>query len=390
MTLPAPLRPVCPARFLIALLIVLLLLCLPGVRLSAQDGSVEIDTVRTRVRPQLEFSLPSGEVRQRSTIPVGESAFTVRSDLNPFTGSLSGGLRIARRIDEFEPYLDLGLDLQTETPLAAEASELFAEIDVEEMFERDRLATIGARWSRLPGRIEGAVEVRERVLFRASEEALSSIDVTPLLAWESSNVRRLLPGRTPETVGGYGRVEVTHLANVDSMSAVDLRLRVSGLINYRPGDRWRAQHRLQAFTPLIIWNRRLSRSVGFGGFDAVRGHPADDTVANRGLISSNVVSREITTSGDGSDPIESLTVHSVRALALFDFGVYQSAFSIDEPLGAIAGGGGGLALTVSAPGGIHFDLEAYLAAPLDQAPMPVIYIRTAVFSLSTAGVSGGE
>jgi hypothetical protein len=385
MTVPARLRSSASS-----VAVALLLFFGPGVHLFAQDGSVEIDTVRTRVRPQLEFSLPSGEVRQLSTIPVGESAFTVRSDLNPFTGSLSGGLRIARPIAEFEPYLDLGLELQTETPLAAEATELVPEIDVEEMLERDRLATVGAWWSRLPGRIEGAVEVRERILFRASEDAVSSVDVTPLLAWETSNVRRLLPGRTPETVGGFGRVEVTHLANVDSMSAVDLRLRLSGLINHRPGDRWRAQHRLQAFLPLAIWNRRLSRTVTFGGFDAVRGYPTDEPAANRGLISSNVLSREITTSGDGSDPVESLMFHSIRALGLLDFGLYQPAFSIDEPLRGVAGGGGGLAFTVSAPGGIHFDVEAYLAAPFEVAPMPVIYVRTAVFSLSTIDVPDGE
>jgi hypothetical protein len=49
----------------------------------------------------------------------------------------------------------------------------------------------------------------------------------------------------------------------------------------------------------------------------------------------------------------------------------------------MAGVGTGLATTLSAPGGIHLDVEAYVAFPIEASPMPVVYVRSSLFSLAT-------
>ncbi len=353
--------------------------------LYAQTTSVEIDTIRTSIRPQLELRVPSGEVRQDTTIPVGESRFNVNSVFDLYTGSISGEIRGFRSIGDVTPYLAVGLQLDAEPPLTADVTDGVAGLAADETIERDRFAGTGLRWELVPGAVVLSTEVREK-LFLSGETERNTVDLTPEVAWEIEDIRPILPQRTPETVGGLLQVAFTQRTSLDAGSAVDLRWRVSAVLNHRPADMWRWEHRLTATTPLVVWDRERSQPLGLGGFDSVRGVDAGSVPGRRAIVLGNTLSRAL---GPGApadgNGVQRVRFHSLRAIAVGDVAMLQNDWSLVDVPRVIAGAGLGLASTVSAPGSIHLDVRAYAALPAERSPMPILYLRTSLFALSEGG-----
>ncbi|MFW5695843.1 MAG: hypothetical protein ACOCYB_11785 [Alkalispirochaeta sp.] len=341
-----------------------------------QDTSVEVDTVRARVQPDLEIELPSGIIEQKSTIPVGNAAFAVESTIDFVTGSIAGDVSLNRyfRSVSLAPFVSLGVDASTEPPLVPETTETV---------DRSRHVRVGTDWSIAASTFQLSVELREDTRFSYNGDASQTLDLFPTVAWEVSDLRPALPSQTPETVGGWFRLEFTQRAHVDSSSAVDLRGRIAGLLHHRAFERWRWRHRMELYSPLVVWNRARSERVGLGGFDSVRGFDEGAIRTRRGVFSANTASFNLGSDDETGDTIEHIRFHSLRALAVGDVALYQNSHDLTAIPRAMAGVGTGIATTVSAPGGIHLDMEAYVTIPVEAGLLPVIYVRSSLFSLAT-------
>ncbi len=341
-----------------------------------QDASVEVDTVRARVQPDLEIELPSGIVEQQSSIPVGEAAFTVASSIDFITGSIAGDVALSRNLSAISltPFIELGVEANTKPPLVPEATE---------SIDRARHATVGTDWSGWRGTFQLSTELREDVRFTENGEAGQSVDVFPRLAWEVSDLRPVLPSQTPETVGGWFRIEVTQRTELESQSAVDLRGRLAALLHHRTFDRWRWRHRMELYSPLVVWNQDRSDTTGLGGFDSVRGFDNGAISTRRGAFSANTASFNLGSDEETGDTIDHIRFHSLRLLGVADIGVYQTDYALATLPRVLAGIGTGIATTLSAPGGIHLDVEIFVTMPIEMSPMPVVYVRSSLFSLST-------
>jgi hypothetical protein len=341
-----------------------------------QEASVEVDTVRARLRPDLEFVLPSGIVKQSSTLPVGEASLSVRSSIDFVTGSIAGDVVFSRVLSSIHltPFLELGVEVSTEPTLVPEATE---------SVDRIRHGTAGTRWSGGTGTWELTGEIREDIRLSENNGGSETLDVYPSVAWEVSDLRPVLPTRTPETVGGWVRIELTQRAHLGTQSAVDLRGRIAALLHHRAFDRLRWRHRMEIYSPLAVWNRSRSKTVDLGGFDTVRGFEGGAISTRRGALSANTASFNLGSDDEMGETIEHVRFHSLRALAVGDIAIYQDTYSLASVPQVMMGAGSGIATTLSAPGGIHLDVEAYVALPVEAAPMPVIYVRSSLFSLST-------
>ncbi|MEX2442150.1 MAG: hypothetical protein WD492_00995 [Alkalispirochaeta sp.] len=341
-----------------------------------QEASVEVDTVRARVRPDVEIELPSGIVEQKSTIPIGDASFTVQSTIDFLTGSIAGDVTLSRFLSavDLTPFVELGVEASIEPTLVPEASE---------SVDRIRRATVGARWTGGPGSWEVTTEFREDIRLSEENGDSESLDAFPTVAWEISDLRPVLPARTPETVGGWVRIELTQRTHVGTQSAVDLRGRIAALLHHRALDRLRWRHRMEIYSPLAVWNRVRSDTVGLGGFDSIRGFEDGAINTRRGALSANTASFNLGSDDKVGETIDHVRFHSLRALAVGDIALYQDSYSLSTVPEVMAGIGTGLATTLSAPGGIHVDVEAYVAFPIEATPMPVVYVRSSLFSLST-------
>lgn len=341
-----------------------------------QEASVEVDTVRARVQPDLEIELPSGIVEQSSTIPIGDASFSVNSSIDFITGSIAGDVSLSRNFSSLNltPFVDVGVEASTEPTLVPEATE---------SVDRIRRGTAGIDWTGWYGTFQLSTEVREDIQFSEGNGASASTDAFPSLAWEISDLRPVLPAQTPETVGGWFRIEFTQHTHIGAQSAVDVKGRMAALLHHRAFDRLRWRHRMEIYSPLVVWNRTRSSAVGLGGFDSVRGFDDGAISTRRGAFSTNTASFHLVSDEETGDTIEPIRFHSLRALAVGDIALYQNTFSLVAVPQVMAGVGTGLATTLSAPGGIHLDVEAYVTLPIEASPMPVIYLRSSLFSLST-------
>lgn len=341
-----------------------------------QDASVEVDTVRARVQPDLEIELPSGIIEQQSSIPIGEAAFTVASRIDFLTGSIAGDVSLSRNLSAISltPFVELGVEANTDPPLVPETTE---------SIDRARHATVGTDWSGWRGTFQLSTELREDVRFTENGESGQSMDLFPRLAWEVSDLRPVLPSQTPETVGGWFRIEVTQRTHLESQTAVDLRGRLAALLHHRTFDRWRWRHRMEFYSPLIVWNQDRSDTTGLGGFDSVRGFDEGAISTRRGAFSANTASFNLGSDEETGDTIEHIRFHSLRALGVADIGVYQTDYALATIPRVLAGIGTGIATTLSAPGGIHLDVELFVTMPTERSPMPVVYVRSSLFSLAT-------
>lgn len=353
----------------------------PG--LAAQSSSVSFSTVGTQVRPSLELRVPSGEVRQDTDIPVGDARFNVSSAFDIYTGSINGRLRLYRSWGRLTPELAVGLALDTEPPLSSELAGRVDFVSLSEAVERTRDYSLGARWKLPLGTLSGGVSVEERLFFSGSQEAAESQDLLSRLSWDVDDVRPVLPEATPETVGGYLRLGLEQRTSLDAATAVALRLRVNGSLNYRLGERWRIEHRLQAGSPVYAWSPGRVRLSSIGGFDTVRGLDGGEVSSWRELILGTTAARGLGARGDAPDAeVRRIRFHSMRALSLMDAAVYQRDQDLIERPRVTAGTGLGLASTITAPNGFHIDTRAFLAVPLDRTPMPVVYLRSSLFVFS--------
>ncbi len=363
-------------RNILAAAVALTLLMLAAGVGYGQEASVEVDTVRAQVQPDLEIALPSGIIEQSSTIPIGEASFAVNSSIDFITGSIAGDVLLSRNLGSLSlaPFVDVGVEASTEPTLLPEATE---------SVDRIRYVTAGIDWTGWRGTFQLSTKLREDIQLSDDNSNSESIDAFPQLAWEISDLRPVLPSQTPETVGGWFRIELTQRTYIATQSAVDMQGRIAALLHHRAFDRLRWRHRMEIYSPLIVWNRDRSSTVGLGGFDSVRGFDEGAITTRRGAISANTASFNLGSDEETGDTIEHVRFHSLRALAVGDIALYQDTLSLVAVPQVMAGVGTGIATTLSAPGGVHLNVEAYITLPIEGSPMPVIYLRSSLFSLST-------
>lgn len=351
---------------------------------SAQTTTVQLETVRTSVQPQLDVVVPTGEIRQDTVVPVGAGRFDVRSRFNLYSGSMDGRVRVSRPLGPIVPFFAVGLTVDTEPVFVTEVDGALPGDAGPQTVERDRYGSVGLRWNALPGTIGLSSELRERLFLTGAGDDAESVDITNTLAWTVEDVQPILPQQTPETVGGFLRVSLAQRNSLDTGRAIDITGRIEGRLNHRPWDRWSLEHRLTISSPVVVWDRNRSRPVGLGGFDSVRGLDSGAVTARRVVVVGNTLSRALGARGDEVDmSIRDIRLHSLRAVAILDGAIYQEEYALARRPAAVASAGIGMATTVTAPGGIHLDLRSYVAVPVTQVPIPVVYFRTSLFSLAT-------
>lgn len=368
-----------------------------GASITVDEPTVDVNTVQIQPRPDLEFVLPYGVVRQKAEITLGRAVVDTEAEFDVPESAVSGELGLRRRFGAFEPRL--GVYQKSAAESLAEPRVTGGEIAIapdESYFLRER--GLDARLvyfidQRL--HLELGTTLAESIETSRSDGNGDPIDrerfgIGHSVAAEITSLRIPRPRDSATLRGTYARGSLTQRFDGSWERPVSLNARLGTLWHHEPLDRLSLEHQISFDTPLYIWDADRFGPLVLGGYDTVRGHSSRSLSQIRGLALRNTLGwnadpqMEVTVESPqrGDDTPIPVRLHTLEALVAFDAALGQRRI---DPLSAPvlrAGAGPGVSITISAAQAVHLELRSFVVWPIAESAVPQFYIQGSIFAVS--------
>lgn len=363
---------------------------------DAEAPSIDVATFQLRVRPDLEFILPYGAIRQQADITVGEAHIGTRADFDIPESAVSGEVSLRRRIGIIEPRIAAFLSSATEPLARPRLSDGTVEVSEQASFFRRERGVDGSLLLYPIERLNLSLGVRLSESIETTPAATGGEPVRAeqfgigmTAAVEITSLRIPSPRQSAALEGAYLRVSLTQRFNGSLERPVALSGRIQTLWHHTPLARLTLEHQFSAATPFRIFDREFFSPLVLGGYDTVRGYSTRSLSQVRGFSLRNtarwnaVPAIDSTVAVPGNEGPMLLRIHSLNLLAAVDAAIGQEEVGLTSAPSFNLGSGPGFSVTISAADRVHLEVRAMVVWPIEIEPNPAFYVQGAIYAVSS-------
>ncbi|UCB44466.1 MAG: hypothetical protein JSV25_09590 [Spirochaetota bacterium] len=371
----------------ISISLVVLFFYFPSFAQEEQEIEVEVSTVRARLSPNFEFTLPSGNVYLHLLENFNNLNMAFNLNYNILDNNINGNITFAYPINRVTPSIMFSEDLDFENyivPSVEGGTVTLVPTDKYISRTRNIELSLGYKvtdhFSIIPSFLISDIFKGSLTTSRIVDDGT---DLIPRLSFVYNTVRAQDPTKGLYFNGLYFRsafgMRVRH--SFDNPITLD---HVNNLLFYfNFGDLWMLQQKVNFSYPLYVWNNEKAGFYSLGGFDTIRGVVYGSIQVYRFLLLSTNLEHEIFKGAEVPFTPFNLEakIHQFRLFMIFDELLGQKSLDAASPVQSYTSIGGGFAFVISGEEKGHFEIKIYAAQQLGVDFAPIIYLKTSLFDL---------
>ncbi len=354
---------------------------------ESKKVDVKVTKINARISPQLELTLPSGNVYEHFIEDFNNLWIIFDLNYNFLNNSIGGDLTFKYPIKRFEPGIKFFLDLDFENFFYPQlAGDEFTILPTEKYIYRSRGLELSLSYNMFHNfYIIPAFIVNDS--FRGSLTTSSVIEEGIDLTARTSFVYDTLRAKDPDKRLAFEGIYYRSVFDARFRNSFDNPVSIDNvnnlLLRFNFWDRWYLGEKFNLSYPIKIWNRDLSSFYFLGGFDSIRGYEIRSINAFRFIFLSTNLEVEILRDKELKFKVGKLQtrMHQYRVFLLFDELLTQESLSLGSRVNSFSSIGTGFSFVLSGKERGHFKIETYIAQPLEKRVLPLFYFRTSLYKI---------
>jgi hypothetical protein len=354
---------------------------------ESEKVDIKVTKINAQVSPQLELTLPSGNVYEHFVEEFNNLRIIFDLNYNFLNNSIGGDLTFKYPINRFEPGIKFFLDLDFENFFYPQLNE--GEVTIlptEKYISRKRGLELSLSYNMFHNfYVIPAFIINDS--FRGSLTTSSIIEEGTDLTARTSFVYDSLRAKEPDKKLAFEGIYYRSVFDTRFRNSFDNPVSIDNVNNflfrYNFFDRWYLGEKLNLSYPIKIWNRDLSSFYSLGGFDSIRGYEFRSINAFRFVHLATNLEVEILQDKELKFKIGKLQtrMHQYRVFLLLDELLTQESISLGSKVNFFSSIGTGFSFVLSGRKRGHFKIETYIAQPLQKGGSPLLYFRTSLYKL---------
>jgi hypothetical protein len=348
---------------------------------------VKVTKINAQISPQLELTLPSGNVYEHFVEDFNNLRIIFDLNYNFLNNSIGGDLTFKYPIKRFEPGIKFFLDLDFENFFypQLEGGE-FTILPTEKYISRRRGLELSLSYNMFRNfYVIPAFLINDS--FRGSLTTSSVIEEGTDLTARTSFVYDSLRAKDPDKRLAFEGIYYRSVFDARFRNSFDNPVSIDNVNNFlfrfNFWDRWYLGEKVNLSYPIKIWNRDLGSFYSLGGFDSIRGYEFRSINAFRFIHLSTNLEVEILRDKELKFKVGKLQtrMHQYRVFLLLDELLTQESLSLGSRVNFFSSIGTGFSFVLSGKKKGHFKIETYIAQPLEKGGSPLLYFRTSLYKL---------